>query len=171
LYYQYTAPRRSLASSFPADAPLIAEENRKGSPRIGNLALTGFGVGIAIALLAVILEVAWRGWSYFDKTLIPALLIYPWFCAFAGLGMSLRLGHPRPSLRRLRTSLRAVMVLVAYLGLILGLGMQAVRLSRNARNSHEVSLSAQSIGEGFEIQAQKFLADAGVRIHGQRPWH
>lgn len=163
LYHRCPAPRRSLAASFLADAPLTVQENSKGGRRIGSLALAGFGVGIAAAILATILEVAWRGWSYLDVTLILALLIYPWFCAFAGLGMGVRLGHPRPSIRRVRISLRAQMVLVAYLGLMFGLGMQAVRLSRNARNSREVSLSAQSIGDGFEIQAQKYLADAGLR--------
>ena len=39
---------------------------------MGMLALTGFGVRIATALLATILEVAWRGWSFLDVTLIPA---------------------------------------------------------------------------------------------------
>ena len=55
------------------------------------------------------------------------------------------------------------MVLLAYVGLMFGLGMEAVRLSRNARNFHEASLSEQSIGDGFEIQAQKYLADVGLR--------
>ncbi len=163
LYHRYPAPRRSLTSSFFADAPLSVQESSKGGRRIGTLVLTGFGVGIAIALLATILEVAWRGWWFLDVTLIPALLIYPWFCASAGLNLGLRMGHPRPSIRRLRVSLRTLMVLVAYVGLMFGLGMGAVRLSRNARHFHEISLSEQSLGDGFEIQAQQYLADLGLR--------
>ncbi len=107
----YPTPRRSLASSFFADAPLTVQENSKGGRRIGTLALTGFGVGIATPLLATTLEVAWRGWSFLDVTLIPAMLIYPWFCAAEGRHLGLRLGHPRPSIRRLRDSLRTLMVL------------------------------------------------------------
>ena len=176
LYHRYPTPRRSLASSFFADAPLAVQENSKGDRRIGALALTGFGVGIATALLATTLEVAWRGWSFLDVTLIPAMLIYPWFCAAEGRHLGLRLGHPRPSIRRLRVSLRTLMVLLAYVGLMFGLGMEAVRLSRNARHFHEMSLSEQSIGNGFEIQAQKYLADVGLRTknadelrHGRIP--
>jgi hypothetical protein len=176
LYHRYRAPRRSLASSFFADAPLNVQGNSKGGRQIGALAITGFGVGIAIALLATILEVAWRGWSYLDATLIPAMIIYPWFCAAEGRHLGLRLEHPRPPIRRLRVSVRTLMVLVAYVGLMLGLGMWAVRLSRNARHFHEMSLSEQSIGDGFEIQAQKYLADVGLRTknadelrHGRIP--
>ena len=163
LYHRYPASRRSLASSFFADAPLTVQGSSKGGRRIGTLALTGFGAGIATALLATILEVAWRGWSFLDVTLIPALFIYPWFCASAGLNVGLRLGHPRPSIRRLRVGLRTLMVLVAYVGLMFGLGMGAVRLSRNARHFHEMSISEQWIGDDFEIQAQKYLADLGLR--------
>jgi hypothetical protein len=71
LYHRYPTPRRSLASSFSADAPLTLQQNSKAGQRIGTLALTGFGVGIATALLATTLEVAWRGWSFLGLPASP----------------------------------------------------------------------------------------------------
>jgi hypothetical protein len=53
--------------------------------------------------------------------------------------------------------------ILASVGLLFGLGMGAVRLSRNARHFHEISLSEQSLEDDFEIQAQKYLADLGLR--------
>ena len=107
---------------------------------MGMLALTGFGVRIATALLATILEVAWRGWSFLDVTLIPAQLTYPWFCTSAGLNLGLRLGHPRPSIRRLRVSLRTLIVRVAYAGLIFGLGPASSIAGRFHPASHRIYL-------------------------------
>jgi hypothetical protein len=124
----------------------------------------GFGIGIVAALGVTSLEVACHGWSYL-LMLIPAMLVYPWLGASAGFSFGLRPGDPRPSsIRRLRVSLRTLMILVAYIALLFGLGTQAVHLGGVARERQALSRNAQAIGDLFRSQSEKYLADMRRRM-------
>jgi hypothetical protein len=124
LCHRYPAARRWRTPSFFAIEPLTARERQERSQRLSTFVWAGFGMGIVTALAATSLEVACRGLSVLDF-LIPALLIYPWLGAYAGFIFGLRPGDPKPSIRRLRVSLRTSMILVAYIALLFGLGTQA----------------------------------------------
>jgi hypothetical protein len=163
LCHRYPAARRWRTPSFFAIEPLTAQERQERSRRISTFVWAGFGMGIVTALAATSLEVACRGWSVLDL-LIPALLIYPWLGAYAGFLFGLRPGDPKPSIRRLRVSLRTSMILVAYIALLFGLGTQAVHVGGAARERHALSLNAQSVSDMFRRQSEKFLVDMGRRI-------
>jgi hypothetical protein len=124
LCHRYLHAIRWRTPSFFAIEPLPARERQERIRRISTFVWAGFGMGIVTALVATSLEVAFRGWTALDLR-IPALLIYPWLGAYAGFIFGLRPGDPKPSIRRLRVSLRTSMILVAYIALLFGLGTQA----------------------------------------------
>jgi hypothetical protein len=163
LCHRYPSARRWRTPSFFAIEPLTARERQERSRRLSTFVWAGFGMGIVTALAATSLEVAFRGWTALDF-LIPALLIYPWLGAWAGFLFGLRPGDPKPSIRPLRVSLRTSMILVAYIALLLGLGMQAVHISGAARERRALSLNAQSLSDMFISKSEKCLVDMGRRM-------
>jgi len=163
LFHRYPTARRWHPPSFFAIESLPLQERQARGRRIGLFASTGFGLGILAGLLATFLEVAWRSWPYLAQTLIPALLIYPWLGALAGLNFGQRPGDPKPSIRRLAVSLRAITIAVAYIALLLGSGTQAVRLSREAGRRQAFALSARSTGDSFRNQRDQFAAEVRRR--------
>jgi hypothetical protein len=175
LCHRYPAARRWRTRPFFAIEPLTARERQERIRRLSTFVWAGFGLGIVTSLAATSLEVAFRGWTVLDL-LVPALLIYPWLGAYAGLIFGLRPGDPKPSIRRLRVSLRTSMILVAYIALLFGLGTQAVHISGAARERHALSLNAQSMGDMFGSQSEKSLAEMHRRMknaeelrHGRIP--
>jgi hypothetical protein len=164
LFHRFPEPRLRLPSSFFAMEPLSVLERLERSRRISRHVWAGFGIGIVAALGVTSLEVACHGWSYL-LMLIPAMLVYPWLGASAGFSFGLRPGDPRPSsIRRLRVSLRTLMILVAYIALLFGLGTQAVHLGGVARERQALSRNAQAIGDLFRSQSEKYLADMRRRM-------
>jgi hypothetical protein len=175
LCHCYPYATRWRTPSFFAIEPLPARERQERIRRLSRFVWASFGMGIVTALAATSLEVAFRGWTALDL-LIPALLIYPWLGAYAGFIFGLRPGDPKPSIRRLRVSLRTSMILVAYIALLFGLGMQAVHISGAARERRALSLNAQSMGDMFGSQSEKSLAEMHRRMknaeelrHGRIP--
>ena len=163
LFHRYPTARRWNSPSFFATEPLSAKETRERERRKNTFVWAGFGSGIVTALLATSLEVACRGWPFLAVTLIPTLLIYPWLGALAGLTFGLRQGDPKPSIRRFGVSLRTLMIVVAYLALLLGLGQGAVQLSGEATRRRAIALNAKSIADTFMRERETFSINATHR--------
>ena len=62
------------------------------------------------------------------------------------------------------TPTQVAMILVAYIALLLGLGMQAVHISGAARERRALSLNSQSLSDMFRSQSEKWLVDMGRRM-------
>jgi hypothetical protein len=163
LGHRYPAARRWRTRSFFAIEPLTARERQERSRRLSTFVWAGFGMGIVTALAATSLEVACRGLSVLDF-LVPALLIYPWLGAYAGFLFGLRPGDPKPSIRPLRVSLRTSMILVAYIAILFGVGMQAVHISGAARERQALSLNAQAPINMFIRQSEKSYVEMRRRM-------
>jgi hypothetical protein len=163
LFHRYPAARSWHPPTFFAIEPLTPRERLERIRRISTFVWAGFGMGIVTALTATSLEVAFRGWTVLDL-LIPELFIFPWLGAYAGLIFGLRPGDPKPSIRRLRVSLRTSMILVAYIALLFGLGMQAVHLGGVARERRALSLNAQAVGDFHRREIETFLVEMPRRM-------
>jgi hypothetical protein len=134
---------------FFAAEPASPDQRDELERRRGRFVRTGSLAGIVIALVTTALDFLWRGWPFLDRTLIPGLIFFPYFGALLGFNLSLRPGDPKPSLRDIRFRTRTWMLLIAHLGLVLGLGTEAVRASRTAAQYDWKCANAERMVEVF----------------------
>jgi hypothetical protein len=136
--------------AFFSDLPLPSEEAAERLDRTRRFMSTGFGVGIAVALLATPLEFTWRGWPFVFASLTGGMLLYPYFGMFIGYNVSLRPGGPKPSIRIFRFRVGTLMILVAYVAVLCGVGTLASRYSRLAAQYRAKALYASTVVDVFE---------------------
>jgi hypothetical protein len=141
---------------FFAEGPIPPEERDARVGRIARSMWTGFGSGIALGLVASVLDFAWRGWPFLSETLMSSLFFFPYCGALIGLNLGMRPGDPKPSLRNLRFRTRTLMILTAYAAFWLWLVVSTSRASGAARLYHSKSRGAQMTMPVF----QKLLDDA-----------
>jgi hypothetical protein len=185
LYRNPYARQRVRPPGFFAVEPLPPEKAEESRRRIRRSMAVGFGTGLVIALVGAVLDFAWRGWPYVAWLLIHSLIVYPVGGMWGGYVLSLRPGDPKPSIRNFRFRMRTLMILVAYVALVFGLGKQATRYSVLASQYRSKVLAAQAIVDVLERQAQLNLVNPAryARLVGyhsrlvtkytramQRPW-
>ncbi|SIO43098.1 hypothetical protein SAMN05444166_4661 [Singulisphaera sp. GP187] len=146
-------------SGFFSVEPLPPEEADARGQRSRRFMGIGFGAGIAISLMATALDFVWRGWPFLAETLIPTLLWWPYLGLLFGYSMSLQPGASKPSIRNFRFRMRTVMILVAYVALLFGLGTQSARYSGLARIYHEKDRAARAMVDFFQSQIEKSRVD------------
>jgi hypothetical protein len=139
--------------------PLPPEEAAERGRRTRKFVWIGFGVGIAIALVATALDFAWRGWPFLAGTFVGGLLFYPYFGMLLGFNLSLRPGAAKPSIRNFRFRMGTLMILVAYFGIVCGLGTVASRYSGLALQYHMKALNARTMLDVFQGLADGSRAD------------
>ncbi len=139
--------------------PLPPEEAAARGGRIRRSTWIGFAIGIAMALLASALDFASRGWPFLAGTFIGTMLFYPYMGMLLGHNFALRPGDSKPSIRNFRFRMRTLMVLVAYVGVLFGLGTVASRYSRLAQQYHFKALGSRTMIDVFQTQVQKARAD------------
>jgi hypothetical protein len=161
------ATRWVRPATFFAVEPLSAQESEERGRRVRRSASMGFGTGLVLALVATALDFAWRGWPFLAPTLIIALLLYPYVGVLIGFNLGLRQGDPKPSIRHLRFRMRTLMILVAYVALLLGLGSEAARVSGAARQCHAKALTAQAMIDVFRGLLEKSLVDLARRKNAE----
>jgi len=144
---------------FFSVAPLPPEEAQARSRRILQFVRIGFGAGIATALVATALDFAWRGWPFLAGTLIVGPLLYPCLGMLVGYSIGLRPGDPKPSIGNFRFRMRTLMILVAYVALLLGLGSEAGRYSGVAWQYYAKALNSRTMVEVFQRQVQQNRVD------------
>jgi hypothetical protein len=140
---------------FFSDLPLPSEEAAARGERTRRFVWIGFGLGIAVALLATALEFAWRGWPFLAGTFASGFLMYPYFGMLVGYNVSLRPGGPRPSIRNFRFRVGTLMILVAYVGVLCGVGSIAARYSQLAAEYRAKSLNARTLADAFQSLLKK----------------
>ena len=151
--------RRARPPGFFSVEPLSPEYAAARGVQIRRSAWVGFGLGIAIALLATGLDFAWRGWPFLAATLIGGLLFYPYMGMLLGFNFSLRPGDSTPSIRNFRFRTRTLMILVAYAGIVCGLGTVASRYSGLANQYRAKALNARTLLDVFQNLLEKARAD------------
>jgi hypothetical protein len=139
--------------------PLPPEEAAARGVRIRRSTWIGFAIGIATAFLATALDFASRGWPFLAGTFIGSMLFYPYMGMLLGHNFALRPGDSKPSIRNFRFRMRTSMVLVAYVGVLFGLGTVASRHSNLAQRYHFKALGSKTMIDVFQTQVQKARAD------------
>jgi len=154
LYKHPHAQRWVRPRGFFSVEALPQEEVEARSRRVRQYVWIGFAVGIVVAISAAVLDFAWRGWPFLSLTLIGGLLFWPYISVLIGYNLSLRPGGPKPSIKNFRFRLQTLMVIVAYVALLCGIGSQVGRYSKLAMLYHTRALSARSMVNVFQGLAE-----------------
>lgn len=116
---------------------------------------------LALAITAA--QVASRGFDVLQELLIWNLIWAPYLGAFLGLGLS-RTRRPGPrTWRRPQLRTHTLMVVVAYVAFLFGMGAWAGKLSRPARQYHQKWATADSLSKTYRELGQKAEDDAALR--------
>ena len=109
-----------------------------------RFAESGFAIGLVYGLIATAIELLWHRWWILPGALIFNLLLFP----LVGLIVGFKLGHvtgdPRWSRRFMRFNMRTMMLLIAYLSLMLGLGVVASRIGLPAQRFFQQYVQADA---------------------------
>ncbi len=108
------------------------DESRRSRLR-SRLAFIGFGLGIGAGFVFTAVEVALAGFQMFSFLLVFNLLLLPIFSLRMGLSFSRNIRAAPGPWKRPQLQIRTLMLIVAYVAFLLGLGVSAERLSGSAR--------------------------------------
>ncbi len=144
---------------FFSAEPLAPEEAAARGDRIRRYAWTGFGTGVGIGLVTTALDFGWRGWPSVGATFVTSQLLYPYMGMGLGFNMGLRPGDAKPSIRNFRFRMRTLMILVAYFGILFGLGTVLSRYSGLAWQYHMKAVGDRAMVDVYQTQIGKAQAD------------
>ncbi len=120
----------------------------------------GFVFGIVLGFAATAFQVMLHGYHMLPGQLIWGLIWAP------GLGLLVgdKLGRPRNAgrwkWRRLQLRTGTLMVVVAYVALLFGMGVSTERLGNQAREYYQKTVTARSVTESYETLARTSEAEA-----------
>ena len=109
--------------------------------------------------MATALDFAWRGWPFLAGTFLSGLLFYPYFGMLLGYNISIRPGAAKRSIRSFRFRMRTLMIMVAYFGILCGLGTVILRYSRLAQQHHWKALNARTMMDVYRTLVERNRAD------------
>jgi hypothetical protein len=155
--------RRWRAAAPMPDNPSEEEQERRRRRR-GRFVATGFAIGLVLGLVSTLLDLAWRGWFILPFQLILNLLLFPYFGVLLGFNLSHVPGAPKWSWRFLRFNMRTMMMVVAYVALLFGLGVVTGRIGGIARRYHQQYVNANQMVDVFGGILRKEQAQAPVRL-------
>jgi hypothetical protein len=121
-------------------------------------------IGLAYGLIATGLELLWRGWLVLPGAVVLNLILFPFLGLVVGLRLSRAAGEPRWSWRFMRFSMRTMLLLIAYLSLLGGLGVVAARIGVPAHRYFQQHLQASGIADVLSTQLPKSQAEVVVRF-------
>jgi hypothetical protein len=155
LFYRHPHARGWVRPpGFFSVEPLPPDEAEACRRRTRRSIGIGFGVGIALALAGAALDFIWRGWPFLGWTLIFGLVAYPFMGMCLGYNLSLRPGDPKPTVGNLQFRTQGLMILVAYVALLFGLGTQATRYGMLASQYQQKALIARSVVDALQLHAE-----------------
>lgn len=155
--------RRRRVAAPMHDNPSQEEQERQRQRR-GKFVTAGFAIGLVLGLVSTLLDLAWRGWFILPFQLILNLLIFPYFGVLLGFNLSRVPGEPKWSWRFLRFNMRTMMVVVAYVALLFGLGVVTGRIGGAARRYYQQYLNAKQMVDVFDGVLRKEQVKAPVRL-------
>jgi len=126
--------------------------------------LGGIGIGIVAGFVITALNVAWSGWHILPENLIWNLIWAPYLGAAMANGLC-----PAPrfqvwSLKHLRFRTRTLMILIAYLALLFGLGVLTGRIGSVSRVYHQKFVNSQYLAYVYRDVFQKLATDSKQRL-------
>jgi hypothetical protein len=116
----------------------------------------GLGLGIVTGFIVSILEAVFNDWGLLDTQLPYNLLWSSTLGYFIGVGTCPVPKTQHPFRWRSRFSIRALMIAVAVLGFILGIGIVTSRISQSARLYHQKASNSQQKSRYFRSLAHQF---------------
>jgi hypothetical protein len=155
--------RRRRAAAPMHDSP-SEEEQEQRQRRRGRFVTTGFAIGLVLGFVSTMLDLAWRGWFILPFQLILNLLIFPYFGVLLGFNLNRVPGEPKWSWRFLRFNMRTMMLVVAYVALLFGLGVVTGRIGESARRYHQQYMNAKQMADVFGGILRKEQAQAPLRL-------
>ena len=124
--------------------------------------LSGFGAGIVLGFALTGIDFLIRGWPYLTVDFGVGLIVGPMWCAkFAGALCPVKKKDLPKQAFRLRTS--DIMLLIAYIGLWLGMVVTTAPLSTQARTYRQRAINARSMAEIFQNLVDKSKTEIKLR--------
>ena len=154
---------RTRGAAPMPDNPSEEDQERRHRRRRRFVA-TGFAIGLVLSLIATSIDLAWRGWLILPSELVLNLLLFPYFGVLIGFNLSRVTGEPNWSWRFMRFNMRTMMVLVAYLALLFGLGVETGRIGWSAQRYHQQYVTAKEMVKVFGGSLRNAEAQAPVRL-------
>ena len=154
--------RRRGAAPMPEDPS--EEDQERRDRRRGRFVAAGFAIGLVLGFVATSIDLAWRGWFILPDELVLNLLLFPYFGVLVSFNLSRVPGEPKWSWRFMRFNMRTMMVLVAYLALLFGLGVETGRIGRSAQRYHQQHVTATEMVKVFGGMLRKDQEEARVRL-------
>jgi hypothetical protein len=138
------------------DGPDEAEQVRKRSLRT----YLGFGVGIVVGFVVTAIHLVYSGYHILPFQLVWNLIWAPYLGLIVGakLGRRRQAGPWKWKRPQLRT--RTLMVIVAYVALLFGMGVSTQRLGDQARQYHQKYAHADFMAKTYREQGLKSEVEA-----------
>jgi len=154
--------RRRGAAPMTEDPSDEDQEWRRRSR--GRFVAAGFAIGLALGFVATSIDLACQGWFILPDRLVLTLLLFPYFGVLLSFNLSRVAGEPKWSWRFMRFNMRTMMVVVAYLALLFGLGVVTGRVGRSAQRYHQQYVNAREMVKFLGGLLRKDQAQAPVRL-------
>jgi hypothetical protein len=161
------SPDPSPDGSVPGTAgpPDDVERGRRAR---GRWILGGFCAGIVLAYVVTAVRVAWQGWRILPYMLISDLIWAPIIGAQMGIGFGYW-RHPDPRKgrrfwRRPRFRMLTMMILIAYIALLFGMGVSTAPIGEAARNYEQRYLLSAGVMEVYRGAAAKYSAQVRQKL-------
>jgi hypothetical protein len=146
------------------DRPPLTEHQHR---TIARWVYGGAGIGIVLGYVMTGLFVAVLGWSVLTFLIVWNLSTFPCICALIGLNICPALPRDRawrwkpPGRPRIHT--QTLMILIAYVALLCGMGVSAGRLG-TARQYHSKSIGYASLATAYRKTWQTFETGASQNL-------
>jgi hypothetical protein len=123
----------------------------------------GFGIGIVMGFVITAVQIGDDGYQILPFHLVWNLIWAPFLGAMMGLGYSRRgqTGPRKWSRPQLRT--RDLMAAIAYLGLLLGMGISTLEIGNNARKYNQKALNSVEFAKVHRELGVKSEADTKLK--------
>jgi hypothetical protein len=148
----------------PPRQPVNIERDPQHERRRTRFLAMGFVVGIIFAVISTLADVLWRGYHGLPEQLTLGLVLYPAIGASFGVSLSRLPGEPATPWPRPQFSLKVMMILVAYLAIVFGLGTETGKLGGSAKQYHNKYNNAVQMLDVFGPIAEKSRHDAPVQL-------
>jgi hypothetical protein len=122
----------------------------------------GGSVGIVLGLLFSGLDLLTMGWIVFPQMLVLELVVYPLVCLFLAAVWFKEPGKKLLRARWPRLSIRSLLAIIAYLCLLLGLGVTTARLGQKARLYQQRFAACETFISVYEAGARQSAASASL---------
>ncbi len=128
--------RVNIETSRTSNGEQDGEDLEARARRRVRIVAVSFAIGLMIGFLGIGLDLAWKGWRIFADQAVFDLVFFPFGCAYIATLGTLLPGDSFWPWLRFRFSLVALMIVIAYLALILGVVVDTRRIGFLANDYH-----------------------------------